>query len=325
MAYNFFGTGSPVTSAGGAGGYTLGMVFTTVIPGTVTGVRFFKTVANTGTHIGTLWSIGGGNLAQVTFTGESTSGWQSMSFSTPVPLSASTQYVISYTCTVAHGYVAGASAVVGKMTGNPLGAPTNFGCYYSGGGNGFPSSMNDPNTYYADVILDNVVVPSCSREIVSSQGVIGALKGLTLGGPTSYLGDGTFGRHMQTGVVENFVDGNPSAPCLQLTYPGFWRFRWGISPGYRSIYISVKQPHFFPVSYGSPVSIFYPPSLIVKANPAIGLNADLVGTAPVNQGWVQIGPVSFTATDYGPVFVELHNNNTAEYSTPVYWDHIITT
>lgn len=162
------------------------------------------------------------------------------------------------------------------------------------------------------------------RNGVGIQGVIGALKGITLGGPTSYLGDGTFGRHMQTGVTENFDEGNPTAPCLQLTYPGFWRFRWSIKPGLRSIYIQTKQPHFLSGSVPY-VNVFYPPTLIVKANSTVGLNTDLIGTAPVEQGWVQIGPVSFTATAVGPVWVELWNNNTNEHNTPCLFDRIIAT
>ena len=52
--------------------------------GMVSGIRFYKAAANTGTHIGTLWTSGGTKLAQVTFTGETASGWQQANFSTPV-------------------------------------------------------------------------------------------------------------------------------------------------------------------------------------------------------------------------------------------------
>ena len=44
--------------------------------GTVTGVRFYKAAANTGTHVGALWTAGGTQLAQATFTNETASGWQ---------------------------------------------------------------------------------------------------------------------------------------------------------------------------------------------------------------------------------------------------------
>ncbi len=40
----------------------------------MTGVRFYKSAANTGTHIGSLWSASGQLLAQATFTNETASG-----------------------------------------------------------------------------------------------------------------------------------------------------------------------------------------------------------------------------------------------------------
>ena len=58
----------------------LGMKFTADSSGTVTGVRFYKSAANTGTHTGSLWSATGTRLAQVTFTNESASGWQTATF-----------------------------------------------------------------------------------------------------------------------------------------------------------------------------------------------------------------------------------------------------
>ncbi len=63
------------------------MKFSSEVTGNVTGVRFYKAAANTGTHIGSLWSAGGTLLASATFTGESASGWQQVNFSSPVPIS----------------------------------------------------------------------------------------------------------------------------------------------------------------------------------------------------------------------------------------------
>ena len=39
-------------------------------------MRFYKSPGETGTHVGRIWTEGGTQLAQVTFTGETTSGWQ---------------------------------------------------------------------------------------------------------------------------------------------------------------------------------------------------------------------------------------------------------
>ena len=74
----------------------LGVKFTSSSSGFITGVRFYKGVNNTGTHVGNLWSSSGTLLARATFTGESGSGWQQVNFSSPVAITANTVYVASY-------------------------------------------------------------------------------------------------------------------------------------------------------------------------------------------------------------------------------------
>src|SRR5687768_4275513 len=76
---------------------TVGLKFYADVPGSVTAVRFYKGKQNKGTHIGNLWSNTGVKLAEVTFSGESNSGWQQANFSSPVNITANTTYVISYT------------------------------------------------------------------------------------------------------------------------------------------------------------------------------------------------------------------------------------
>jgi len=95
-----------------------------------------------------------------------------------------------------------------------------------------------------------------------------------------------------------------------------WRFRWRVRTGARSIQVNVKQA----------VNISPRPSLIVKANPGIGINADVTGTAASNTGWVVIGPVNITPSSDGAVWVELWNNYDAQvYQAPCYFDHIFAT
>ncbi len=74
----------------------LGMKFQSGQSGYITGVRFYKGTGNTGTHTGTLWSAGGQQLASGTFTNETASGWQSMTFARSVAVQANTTYVVSY-------------------------------------------------------------------------------------------------------------------------------------------------------------------------------------------------------------------------------------
>jgi hypothetical protein len=74
----------------------IGTKFRSDTGGFITGLRFYKTSGNTGTHIGRLWTVGGTQLAQATFSGETGSGWQQVSFGTPVAINANTTYVASY-------------------------------------------------------------------------------------------------------------------------------------------------------------------------------------------------------------------------------------
>ena len=50
-------------SSGDTGAVELGMKFQSDVAGFVTGVRFYKGAANTGTHTGNLWSADGTRLA----------------------------------------------------------------------------------------------------------------------------------------------------------------------------------------------------------------------------------------------------------------------
>ncbi len=87
---------------GDASSVVLGTRFRSDIPGNITGARFYKGALNTGTHVATLWTNTGTQLATATFTGETASGWQQVSFATPVPIAANTTYVISYLAPKGH-------------------------------------------------------------------------------------------------------------------------------------------------------------------------------------------------------------------------------
>ena len=60
---------APETADSGAGASTeVGVKFSSELAGTITGIRFYKSAANTGTHVGSLWSAAGELLASATFT-----------------------------------------------------------------------------------------------------------------------------------------------------------------------------------------------------------------------------------------------------------------
>jgi hypothetical protein len=98
MSYTIFGATLPANISDDGGAYERGLVFRSYLPGHVTGVRFYKGAANTGTHVGHLWSMAGVQLGAVTFSGETSSGWQEATFATPIAIAAHTPYIISCSC-----------------------------------------------------------------------------------------------------------------------------------------------------------------------------------------------------------------------------------
>lgn len=113
-------------------------------------------------------------------------------------------------------------------------------------------------------------------------------------------------------------EGSPGTPCLDLARYGAYRFRWAIIPGARTISVRVKQP-------GNLVGY---PTLVIKACAAVGLAADVVGMSAGGTGWVTIGPIGFSATGSGSVWVELHNNTSRTKPTDVvncFFDHLVAT
>ncbi len=92
--------------------------------GSIVGVRFYKATQNTGTHIGSLWDSSGNLLASATFTNETSSGWQQVTFANPVPITAGTTYVAGYFAPNGHySYTASAFASAGVDN-----APLHCGC-----------------------------------------------------------------------------------------------------------------------------------------------------------------------------------------------------
>ena len=136
----------------------LGVKFRSDVAGSLTGIRFYKATANTGMHLGHLWSSTGTLLASATFTGESASGWQQVNFATPVTIAANTVYVASYYATVGH-YSADVSYFTSKgMDNPPLHALTNGvsggnGVYAYGTSSAFPNQTWNAANYWVDVVF----------------------------------------------------------------------------------------------------------------------------------------------------------------------------
>ena len=134
----------------------LGVRFQASQAGVITGVRFYKGAGNTGTHTGSLWTAGGILLATATFTGESSSGWQTVTFATPVTVTAGTTYVASYHTAVGH-YAVDTNYFTGDYVSGPLTAPATSGAAPNGvfryGASGFPVDSYHASNYWVDVVF----------------------------------------------------------------------------------------------------------------------------------------------------------------------------
>jgi hypothetical protein len=142
-------------SANDSGSVNVGVKFTTSANGFIKGIRFYKGPSNTGTHIGSLWSAGGSLLGQVTFTGESASGWQEADFASPIAVTAGTTYLASYLApnggySVDSGGLA--SAIVdGPLTALASGTSSGNGVYTYSTSSQFPTSTFNASNYWVDV------------------------------------------------------------------------------------------------------------------------------------------------------------------------------
>jgi len=174
-----FGTITPTTTDTGPDSpVELGVKFKSDVAGTVTGIRFYKSAANTGTHVGNLWNSTGTLMATATFTGETASGWQTVNFTSPVAIAANTYYVASYFSTIGH-YSEDDNFFTASYDNAPLHSPQDGvsganGAYTYSSSSAFPTSAWAAANYYVDLVF----TPTATTSGVASVSV----------NPTSVIG-----------------------------------------------------------------------------------------------------------------------------------------
>jgi Domain of unknown function (DUF4082) len=145
---SLFPTGTPSLSL--LGHYELGVRFFSDIDGTMVGVRFYKPTTDTiNIHTVNLWSTAGAKLGSATTTTETPSGWQSATFSTPIAIYATRQYIASYGETAAYSLTR--NFFTSQINSAPLHAPAGTGNAPNG------SYSNSVGTFpnFASANLDN--------------------------------------------------------------------------------------------------------------------------------------------------------------------------
>ena len=163
--------------------------------GYITGLRFYKASANTGTHVAHLWTSTGTLLGTAIFNGESLTGWQQVLFTTPIPVVAHTTYVASYLAPAGHysadvGFfaIAGADTAPLHALGNDVDGPNGVFFYTSTGG--FPAATNQASNYWVDVVYNNGLGYSIVGTI-SGPGGAGATVNLTGASTATVTADGS--------------------------------------------------------------------------------------------------------------------------------------
>jgi hypothetical protein len=151
---SFWGSGvSPsILDSGDNQAAELGLKFTADTDGLISGARFYKGSANTGTHTASLWTSGGQRLATATFTNETGSGWQQVNFSAPVAITAGTTYVVSYHASGGH-YSVSRSYFGSQFEAGPLNALANGGVYSYGTNSALPTNSYQASNYFVDVVF----------------------------------------------------------------------------------------------------------------------------------------------------------------------------
>jgi hypothetical protein len=134
------------------------MKFRSDVSGTVTGIRFYKgDSGNSGTHVGLLYSASGATLALAVFSGESGSGWQTVTFAAPVAITAGATYVAACWSTSGYAdtrnYFTSQGAGGGPLHALQSGVSGPNGVYAYGGTPQFPVNSWQDSNYWVDVVF----------------------------------------------------------------------------------------------------------------------------------------------------------------------------
>jgi hypothetical protein len=148
---SMFQTDVPETTAGADGStWEQGLEFSSSVNGQITHLRFWKAPGEPGgpnAHTGKIWNTNGTLLASVSFSCESSFGWQEAALTTPLQITAGVRYRVTYNV----------QTVIAK-TFNVLNTPltrgplTGWVSYFSTPAGSFPTTFSGSNLF-ADVVF----------------------------------------------------------------------------------------------------------------------------------------------------------------------------
>jgi hypothetical protein len=267
--------------------YELGVKFRADSDGYILGVRFYKAVANTGVHIGNLWSTTGNinPLSQAAFVNESVSGWQQVLFENPVPVSANTAYIASYFAPSGHYSDDQSFFATAGVDSAPLHALANGvngqnGVFSQSSASVLPVGSFNASNYWVDVIYATTTTHSLGGIITGAGAaeVTIALNGMATATATSDL----FGNYSFGGLADGTYTATPS------------KSGYVFSPGSQTITIS--GAHNLAVNFTTG-PLTYVVSGTIAGGP--GITVSLVGTSTATATTDTSGNYSFPAVPNG--------------------------
>lgn len=136
-----------VSDSTDTGSVSIGLRFTPSVSGVVSGARYYADATNTGTHTASLFSSSGVRLATATYPSSSSVGWRSVTFDSPVAVTAGATYVVSTFMPVGH-YSVSAGFFNTSYVNTPL---TGLMGLYTYGSDSLPSAKYNNSNYFVDV------------------------------------------------------------------------------------------------------------------------------------------------------------------------------
>jgi hypothetical protein len=107
--------------------------------------------------VGSIWSSSGQKLGSATFVNETASGWQQVTFASPVQVQAGQTYVASYFSPTGRFGLTEQYFTNRGVDRGPLHAPQNAtgapNGVYKYGPSGFPTQTYNGNNYWVDVVF----------------------------------------------------------------------------------------------------------------------------------------------------------------------------
>lgn len=288
---------SPVTpqtvDSGDGNAVEVGLKFRADSNGSVLGVRFYKAAANTGTHIGHIWSSTGTLLGTATFSGESSSGWQQVNFSSAIPIIANNTYVVSYFAPVGHYSVDAGFFAQSGVNNPPLhaladGVDGANAVFTYGSTGGFPTSSFQAGNYWVDVVFTSSNTYNISGTISGASGA-GATVALT-GATTASTTADSSGNYSFNGLVNGSYTVTPSSPGVTFT------------PA--SLQVTINSASVTGANFGATVTNPQTISGTIAGAGAAGATVNLGGAVTATTAADSSGNYSFTGLRSGTYSVE---------------------